>query len=103
MYNAQYFIDKFTVIPEQNWGTNSYMHYNPYNTLTKRCAMGHCGVDTADQDWTEEAIALNELFKKHTGVTVIRINDDVNVPGFNSLSPKERVMTALEYIKKLGG
>ena len=63
MYTIQYFIDKFTAIPDENWGRGNLTYaYNP----DKHCVLGHCGVRTLpDGAWshTEEADALEAIYR----------------------------------------
>lgn len=98
VYTAKYFIDKFLAIPDEQWGTGSYVS----NDGSKKCALGHCnGLNTV------EGRALCSLFTSSLGVGVTRINDGSGL--FRSSSdylflsmgdtPKERVLTALELIE----
>lgn len=103
MFTKQYFIDKFTAIPDERWTTNSLEYKGAC------CALGHCGV----RDWipTDESRALIALFTTlnlryneddHmlTEEPVWRVND-TNVRGrYPQATPKARILAALNDIKE---
>ena len=100
MYNAQYFIDKFTIIPDDKWATNVFFD----ETKDAYCALGHCGQRSAIQ--TEEANGLSILFGS---TQVHHINDGFYgyvEPKFKTAAslhfPKERILAALEVLKEEG-
>jgi hypothetical protein len=106
-YNVDYFIGKFSAIPEGRWTTGDFKKGNRF------CANGHCGI-TADNylNPNEEAKALAELFKLTSikrkvseydsdifNYTVV-INDGL-VFEYNQNHPKQRILAALQDVKKL--
>lgn len=107
-YTVDYFIKKFSSIPERTWSAGLGDGHN------YTCAIGFCGQDSS-MPRTDEAIALNVLmhdaFEIGTfadGQTVWAIND-ASGPEYDNGSypdlcelgetPKERILTALELIK----
>lgn len=96
MSKIDYFIDKFSQIPEEKWTTEKYI-----DEQGRCCAYGHCGQrgtdEQADFD-TEEAEELHDLFWKQFNVDVATINDGCH-EGFPQKTPKERILAALRFIK----
>jgi hypothetical protein len=97
-YDAQYFIDKFSDIPEESWCTGVYI-----DNLGRRCALGHCAY-FGDED----ANGIRKLFSSKIGSInawgglVHRIGDinDGDHPDFTQDTPKQRILAALQLIKK---
>lgn len=87
-YDVNYFINKFSAIPEERWTVRNYILGN------KRCALGHCGMGIIFT--SREALALIALFKSKLDVRVSWVNDGK----YASLgrTPKERILNALELI-----
>lgn len=87
-YTVDYFIEKFTVIPDNKWIIGSF------NFKNKHCALGHCFRNNSD---TDESIALRNLFRNN-GLSIVAINDASS--RFMEDTPKARVLAALNYIKE---
>ncbi len=106
-YNAKYFINKFSAIPDDKWIVGIFVD----NSGDKCCALGHCGASYTSG--SKEANALSTLIFKTLGCSVAFINDGaygVSVYEYvppvttNELlslgdTPKERILTALELIE----
>lgn len=94
MYNIQYFIDKFSAIPEEKWICG---HLG--NATIGRCAYGHCG-----GYYTAEAKALSHIFiplkEGHGTDGGIRINDGYTARYLHLNHPKHRILAALWDIQK---
>lgn len=93
VYDVNYFIAKFSAIPEDKWCTDMYKDGDKY------CAYGHCGRGIFDM--TVEAKHLSDLFEE-IRTPVARIND--GDPGnriYRQSTPKQRILAALYDIKKL--
>lgn len=94
-YDINYFITKFSSIPEENWCTLQLD-----NNAGAHCAMGHTGCSTTvihgrmDSNTTEEGWALAKIFG--SVANVMNVNDiwQMGLP----VSPKERI---LDHLKKL--
>lgn len=108
-YTVQYYIDKFSKIPENKWTTNAFGEGNA------RCANGHCGISikNANQhDATDEAKQLANLlllvvdksaynkYRQPIFVATAFINDGDD-PKYKQRHPKDRILAALEDVKKL--
>lgn len=99
-YNAKYFIDKFTRIPDELWCTDSY------TIGEKHCAMGWCAAYYGQYD-TEEATALVDLCRRFTlpsdpFICTSWINDGNFGCQFFGDTPKERILVALINIHEAG-
>ncbi len=93
-YNAQYFIDKFTAIPEDMWCRGNYELPDG-----RCCAGGHCG-DRSNIPVPPEAEALYSLFWNiQTNVTCV--NDGLD-KDYQQPTPRARILAALEDIKAKG-
>lgn len=97
-YDIDYFLQKFEAIDEDLWTVGWFTdERNP----EAHCAFGHCGCTPAN-DETEEANALDRLFRAH-GLRVTAVNDadeSGNAGRFKQLdSPKARILAALESFK----
>lgn len=102
-YTPQYFIDKFTKIPEKRWCTGVLSRIHMWQFKAQHCALGHCGLRTGHGETrinrNNEAFALITLFNKY-GLSVININDNKMGHLFREPTEKKRILAALEYIKK---
>lgn len=96
-YDVDYFIKKFEVIPDELWYIGDFQNIDG----SKHCAMGHCGRGS------EIANALCFLGMDY-GISFPSVNDatyencasDENDSKFWNLdTPKQRVLSALNYIK----
>lgn len=91
--DAQYFIDKFTAIPDRKW----CMGNDTDKSGGRHCALGHCGwrgwTESGDEIFTPEAIALWAVLPR-----VVHINDGGH-PQYRQRSIKERVLAALHDVK----
>jgi hypothetical protein len=93
MYTAQYFIDKFEAIPEEEWCTGAISYEG------KHCAYGHCGYMHTH---TDESSALRGLFQKLERFTfVTEVNDCKEAPYLQE-TPKQRILAALRDIVEKG-
>lgn len=125
-YTVDYFIGKFTAIPEELWWEGDYQ--NPLNSA-QHCALGHCGARLKilpnslykyGTEKTDESEALVELFEstwthfnKHPMWDITIINDcDRTLVSLRSPpkalcailtlpTPKQRILAALLHIKRL--
>jgi hypothetical protein len=88
-YNVDYFIKKFEAIPEERWFKGSF--HSP--DLKQSCALGHC----VNND--EEFEALHALTRHGEGSEVALINDGKH-PLYGQETPKQRILAALNDIKK---
>lgn len=110
MYTVDYFIDKFSAIPEDKWAI-----YTQHDGKGRHCALGWCrykhqlnnGEYRRDYDWSEEQEALMRLFIKaglnticggETLGDVAYVNNGTH-PKFQQPTPKKRILAALLYIK----
>jgi hypothetical protein len=97
-YDARYFYDKFSKIPEDLWYTNAFT--DP-NNPSRHCALGHCGM--RELHTTHESDVLNTLFS-NAGLVVAAVNDGGGMSGYNTQAhisklgdtPKERILTVLQ-------
>lgn len=89
-YMVDYFIKKFSEIPDEEWGIREYVSYDD----GRRCAIGHCG-----GPWSEESNTLRNLVQEFLGCSVTGINDGLKQHGNAGETPKERILNALELIK----
>lgn len=102
MYTTQYFIDKFTAIPEENWFVGNYVNPNNPNQC---CALGHCNIRPHNDLFFLESKAdlegkyLNILFFKYLQINVTYINDDKFRVIYKQSTPKARILAALNDIK----
>ena len=85
--NKQYFIDKFTAIPDEQWTTGFFT-----DKEGRHCALGHCGAPSG-YEWR----ALSELVGRATQSCISNINDGKD-PNFQQLTPKARILAALNSI-----
>lgn len=90
-YTINYFIKKFKAIPEKFWITHTFKH-----ETGARCALGHCGMQNADQG-TPEGEALKNIFQVN-GYSIFRVNDSQEV--FTQETPRARVLAALRKFSK---
>jgi hypothetical protein len=99
-YTIEYFINKFSVIPENQWTTGVVETDNG-----RMCVLGHCGVveTSAGIVWTPEAGALNHFIESNGIISkekdVSALNDGL-VPGYSQKTPKGRILAALNNIQK---
>lgn len=104
-YDIDYFINKFSVIPEDQWTTGELKEKG----TNKYCAYGHCGVVTfnlTEITNTPEAKALTLIFGGDMW-TVINMNDNKKwTPGTEigmcssyGKTPKERILNKLNELK----
>lgn len=91
-YDANYFIQKFSLISEDQWTESGYMDGE------RRCALGHCGEEDSN-DPTTESEKLDSLFSKYD-LRVSLVNDGM-CSRYNQESPKARILAALHDIKAM--
>lgn len=107
MYTIQYFIDKFSAIPEDKWCS-----YTQQDNQGRRCAIGHClptkerrmlksgdYLFPEDGSATEEGKALNILSLQCLGTYIAMINNG-NDHRFQQPTEKQRVLAAFQYAKE---
>ena len=94
VYDADYFIEKFSQIPDDQWTTGNYAMDG------KCCALGHCGMRSGFGAGYE-ASELDSLFGRVFGKTlaVVNVNDGYCLE-FNQPTPKARILAALQWIKE---
>ena len=96
MYSIDYFIDKLSKIPEEQWCTGAFQR-----SKHMRCALGHCG-ETNDRS-TPEGEALRVLFGKCV-TSIVSVNDgelfSAEALALAAPTPKERILNALRVIKE---
>lgn len=101
--DAQYFIDKFEAIPEEEWTVGIAQ-----NTNNSRCAVGHCCSEYLDQRLGQkvqvlpttfpQGSALLQLFHTHLRRSVVHVNDGKD-SSHKQPTPKQRVLAALRDIQ----
>lgn len=103
-YDKEYFIEKFSAIPESLW-VRGTITVNLGGDAAAHCALGHCGVVVNKGGYvnTPESVALLKLFGATDDAdfpAVYRINDWVGISDRfgDGATPKERI---LKYLKKL--
>lgn len=96
LFSVDYFIDKFKAIPEEKWGIKNYILFDKTDKET-RCAVGFCRDYTREP--TIESDALLSLFQ-NADLDIFSINDRKAI-SFPQDTPKQRILAALEYIKKI--
>lgn len=116
-YTVDYFIDKFSKIPDNFWGKGNESFYDK----EVKCALGHCKVNTYDSYYPKQGLgdemqglakllnnSINEQESQTQGITVYNItnvfmiNDKSSMfPQYNQVTPKERILAALYDIKVL--
>jgi hypothetical protein len=98
-YDVDYFIQKFTAIPEESWNVGYHNYIDQAGRLT-HCAMGHCG-NSLYKPSTPEASALWKLFTDNINLNPVQVNDGNS--GISDLfpqsTPRQRILAALEMIK----
>lgn len=105
IYTADYFLRKFTSIPEELWCIGNYT--DPKDPC-KHCALGLCGarekgpmvLGEYEEVHTAESHYLMMMVLSELGwpFTVSRINDR-QTARFPQETPKQRILAALRYIK----
>lgn len=96
-YSVQFFIDKFSAIPEDRWVIGEFSDFSDNNNC---CALGHCGV--RNNMGTLEGTALGKLFKIlcPDDSFVAQVNDG-EATQYGQQTPKTRILAALYDIKSL--
>lgn len=89
-FTCDYFLAKFSAIPESAWCTGML-----YDNMGGHCAYGHCRVRHVEEP-TVEAEALARLFGMRE--RLFEINDDYD-PRYQQPTPKQRILAALQDIK----
>jgi len=87
-YTVDYFIGFFSVIPDQEWCTGTFI-----NETNQCCARGHL----LARNMTRAECELLKMFREE-GNTVAHINDG-NSPYYQQATPKARILAALNDIK----
>lgn len=103
-FTKEYFIDKFSAIPEDKWTTGELTEDHDPDC---HCVLGHCGVTESEGDdyvHTKESSALCGILSKIDTDTrptevVYRINDGIGDEKRKlGKSPKERILKALSMV-----
>lgn len=94
-YNINYFINKFSKIPDKKWCIGGLKTYTPKGYA--HCVLGHCGVSSYSNR-TKESYALDKIFLSH-GYGVTSVNDYGNNK-FPQATPKGRILAALKSFKE---
>jgi|ERR1700690_2341401 len=100
VYDADYFISKFSAIPENKYFVGEYAHPN----IDSFCALGHCGEHYGNKKFncdsvkTAESSALRSLFAVHS-INVALLNDGME-DKYKQPTPKQRILAALYDIKR---
>lgn len=114
IYNVDYFLAKFSAIPEDQWICHSQI-----DEFNRRCALGHCMLPGMTEhqyleDYTrfsghltKEGHELGILFSPQDlsiegAIIVATINNGVD-PNYWQPTPKQRVLAALRDIKAKQG
>lgn len=93
MYSVDYFIKKFSAIPDELWCVRGFN--GPGGS---HCAAGHCGMDGSCGGWLRpEAIGIRELFDD-LGTDIAYVNDGGD-ERYKQPTPKARILAALYAIK----
>ena len=90
VYDVDYFIAKFEVIPEGRWCRNKFR-----DTRGRCCASGHCG--QRQGSLTPENRALIDIIGG-CGFIVTEVNDG-HEPAYQQATPKARILAALRDAK----
>ncbi len=92
-YTAEYFINKFSKIPDEKWIINSFRKGDAC------CALGHCGVTTRIHE-TPASYGLRNLFYATQVLpNIVQTNDALIVSAAElGDTPKERILNALTLI-----
>lgn len=88
-YNAQYFIDFFEAIPDEEWTIEMFQDVDG-----KCCALGHCGWRNSVRTLPGEALV--NIFGE---TSIADTNDGENLE-YPQTTPKARIMAALRDIQK---
>lgn len=111
MYTVDYFIAKFSLIPEDKWAIGIFATRKNIFSPIKMCAQGFClpnkavkaalgkhlvYPDVNDSSY-KEVFALVELFGNSKAVA--RINNGKNIE-YQQSTPRRRILAALNDIKK---
>lgn len=91
IYTIEYFINKLSVIPENNWYVGDYE--NPFDS-SQKCAAGWCGGNKNNQESVEATKFYHVFSKLGNGLTIADVNDG-KTPLYQQHTPKQRIMSAL--------
>lgn len=83
-FTKQYFIDKFSAIPDELWITGNFR-----DKKGRCCAIGHCSIEG-------EGLALVDIF----GVGSSSCINDGGDPRFQQPTPRARILAALEMVEE---
>ncbi len=95
-YTVEYFIKKFSKIPDSKWNVGDFISYDG----KKKCALGWCGMKNVDPKEslfgkeTKESTELENLLNNY----VADINDGRN-PKYKQETPKARILAALKDVQ----
>ena len=97
-YTVDYFIEKFSKIPDEQWTTGNYAMDG------KCCALGHCGRRHGFRHEPPDATALDVLFSSspvsdESLISPTAVNDGLD-ERFRQPTPKARILAALNCIKE---
>ena len=93
-YDADYFIRRFSAIPDEKWCTGAYRKGDAM------CASGHCLLwgDHGRRESTNEWRALCDMFGRNAPSLV----NDGHCPRYRQKTPRARILAALRDAKKAG-
>lgn len=97
IYDVDYFIKKFSAIPENKWTTQFYNIVIDGEKVSS-CALGHCGASDDFLDMGNEADALWSIVMENTKLSTHKINDG-DCRQYQQPTPKQRILAALYDIK----
>lgn len=90
-YTIDYFIKKFSKIPDSKWTTKRYKRGE------RCCAFGHCGQKDVFGTKESQALAKYQIDAQYfSGI------NDGDCEKFQQSKPKARVLAALKYLKDNG-
>lgn len=97
-YNKQYFIDKFSAIPSDQWIENFYSD----KSGKYHCVLGHLGAGIKNPlpRNDEEYACFNNLIWDNLKCNPIFINDGFDAR-YKQDNPKDRILAALNDIKDI--
>lgn len=111
IFTTDYFIEKFSAIPDHLWGVGS-LGIHEGHEFAKKCVLGHCGMGVKDCSYapTPEADALVKLFGGYSidetlgeiknYWCVYAINDGASEFLCYGDTPKDRILNKLYEIKQ---
>ena len=106
MYNAQYFIDMLSDIPDNKWCTKKYVK-NEGTDAQQCCFYGHLGVRSGSRmnetKRLEDLLSMLKIYRDNVGFvrSLSSINDGESMT-YNQKTPKERMIAFFTDMKAAG-